>query len=121
MASGVNFTKEVPLKEISENSKNLNILPKKIRGRGRGSRSQLGILRAFSRKMVANESQNNFAIFFPEKGRILHFAVGRRAQGARRFLPKAQNLKNFNAIFCNPWISSAMVMATSIYKTRGGT
>ena len=53
------------------------------------SRSQLGILRAFSRKMVANESQNNFAIFFPEKGRILHFAVGRRAQGARRFLPKA--------------------------------
>ena len=34
MASGVNFTKEVPLKEISENSKNLNILPKKIRGRG---------------------------------------------------------------------------------------
>ena len=58
-------------------------------GEGGGSRSQLGILRAFSRKMVANESQNNFAIFFPEKGRILHFAVGRRAQGARRFLPKA--------------------------------
>ena len=58
----------------------------------------MGILRAFSRKMVANESQNNFAIFFPEKGRILHFAVGRRAQGARRFLPKAEIYSSKNRI-----------------------
>ena len=25
--------------------------------------------------------------------------------------------QNFNAIFCNPWISSAMAMAMSIYRT----
>jgi len=30
---------------------------------------------------------------------------------------EAQNLQNFNAILCNPWISSAMAMAMSIYRT----
>ena len=28
-----------------------------------------------------------------------------------------QNLQNFYAILCNPWISSAMAMAMSIYRT----
>ena len=30
---------------------------------------------------------------------------------------EAQNLQNFYAILCNPWISSAMAMAMSIYRT----
>ena len=30
---------------------------------------------------------------------------------------EAQNLQNFNGILCNPWISSAMAMAMSIYRT----
>ena len=30
---------------------------------------------------------------------------------------EAQNLQNFNAILCNPWISSAMAMAMSINRT----
>ena len=30
---------------------------------------------------------------------------------------EAQNLQNFCAILCNPWISSAMAMAMSIYRT----
>ena len=30
---------------------------------------------------------------------------------------KTQKLKNFNAIFCYPWIFSAMAMAMSIYRT----
>ena len=31
--------------------------------------------------------------------------------------PEAQNLQNFDAILWNPWISSAMTMAMSIYRT----
>ena len=31
--------------------------------------------------------------------------------------PKVKNLQNFDAILCNPWISSAMAMAMSIYRT----
>ena len=30
---------------------------------------------------------------------------------------EAQNLQKFYAILCNPWISSAMAMAKSIYRT----
>ena len=44
------------------------------------------ILRPFSRKMGAKEAQNYFAPIFPENGRIMHFAPGRRAQGA--FYPR---------------------------------
>ena len=45
------------------------------------------------------------------------------SQKAEKLLAKveenseAQNLQNFYAILCNPWISSAMAMAMSIYRT----
>ena len=55
---------------------------------------------------------------------ILLFWAWRPRQSLRRiwvqlFAKAKENseAQNFNAIFCNPWISSAMAMAMSIYRT----
>ena len=42
------------------------------------------------------------------------------SQISEKLLSKVkENLQNFHVIFCNPWISSAMAMSMSIYRTIG--